>query len=199
MISSVSVMPLNRPRDNRRVPLSVHLGVVAIAVGLCCFIWWVTGDLKSSPVKPMPKMVEGAVIDVPITLVAADKSDLACAFDGDVDGLRCAFQGRDVAWADIDTKNAEVRKRLLAPYMTVDKTMLLIPGLFENPEVDGRVRDEAPRRLARNKQRRFTAQCKVVLRRAVGGVLVRWVPNKAWEGPHKVWVGEAGDCVVVEP
>ena len=191
-------MPTKKP-EGTKTTAATHYGVASIAIGVCVFIWWVTGDPSKPPVRPKPDLYLGAVIDAPITLVSADKTDLACAFDKEVLGYRCAFTNKTDATAGLDTNNAEQRKKLLAPYMTVDNTMFLIPGLFEDPSVDERWRDEGMKRIPRDKQERFTAQCNVTLREEVDGVLVRWAPTKDWEGPHKVWVGEASDCRVSEP
>ena len=200
---------------------AIHFGVAAITVGICVFIWWVTGDPSKPPERPKPAMFKGAEIDAPITLVSADKTDLACVFEREVDGFHCAFKKKDEPWVsadatkaegdtdpekadgseepDTDAAKAEPRKKMLAPYMTVDSTLFLIPGLFEDPAVDERYRDDLPRRLPRAKQERFTAQCKLTLRSEVEGVLVRWSSSGAWQGPHKVWIGEASECRVSEP
>lgn len=194
---------------------STHYGVAAIIVGVCGFIWWVTGETSKPTERPKPTLSVGAVIDVPITLVAADKSDLACAASKEFGGFRCEYQSTSsksepqaeqsttgiggTRWPDVDPSNAEHRKTMLAPYMTVDNTMFLIPGLFEDSAVDERYRDEGPRRVPRDKQDRFTAQCDLTLREEVEGVMVRWTPTAKWQGPHKVWIGETSNCRVSEP
>ncbi|MCU0692023.1 MAG: hypothetical protein MUF54_11525 [Polyangiaceae bacterium] len=178
---------------------TTHYGVAAIALGLSVYIWWATGDPATPPERPKPEMFEGAGIDGPITLVTADKHDLSCSMPQEVAGYRCAFKEPDEPWPGVDTKDPEARKKLLAPYMTVDDVMFLIPGMFEEPAVDERYRDEIPKRLARDKLERFTAQCKLKLVKHVDAVQVQWQPKTAWQGPHKVWIAEATSCQVSEP
>jgi hypothetical protein len=176
-----------------------HYGVAAIAIGLSAYIWWVTGDPSTPPEHPKPSLFQDAVIDVPLTLVTADKTDLACASEQEFEGYHCAFKKTTEAWPDLDATNAEHRKKMLVPYMTVDNVMFLIPGMFEDPAIDERYRDEVPRKLPRDRLERFTAQCKLTLRKEVEGVMVRWNPTGDWQGPNKVWIGEVSNCQVSEP
>jgi hypothetical protein len=178
---------------------ATHYGVAVIAVGLSVYTWWVTGDPTTPPEQPKPTLHQDAVIDAPITLVTADKTDLACASESEIDGFRCAFKKPNEPWPDVDPTNAEHRKKMLVPYMTVDNVMFLIPGMFEDPAVDERFRDEVPRRLPRDKLERFTAQCKLTLRKEMDAVMVRWNPTGDWQGPHKIWIGETSNCQVSEP
>ena len=192
--------PTSHPQAERLiVGKATHYGVAAIALGLGIYIWWATGDPATPPESPKPSMYVGAVLDVPITLVTADKSDLACAVDADFDGYRCQYQTKEKAWEGLDPKNPEHRKKMLVPYMTVDDVMFLIPGMFEDPAVDERYRDELPKARSRERLERFTAQCKLKLIREVENVVVRWKPEGEWQGPHKVWIGEASSCQVSEP
>lgn len=192
-------MSQKKPERSSTVPKGTHYGIAALALGLGVYIWWATGDPSTPPVQPKPTLIQGAVIDAPITLVTADKTDLACAWEQELDGYHCAFKKPDEAWPDLDTTNAEQRKKMLVPYMTVDDVMFLIPGMFEDPAVDERYRDELPKRRPRDKLERFTAQCKLKLLKEVEDVRVRWNPTAEWQGPSKVWIGEVGSCQVSEP
>ncbi len=192
-------MPDKKPAPKSSVPKGTHYGVAAFAVGLGVYIWWATGDPTNPPKPPKPDLHEGAEIDAPITLVTADKQDLACASDKEFEGYHCAFKTPEDTWPDLDTRDPEQRKKMLVPYMTVDDVMFLIPGLFEQPSVDERYRDELPRARSRDKLERFTAQCKLKVRKQWEGVMVRWSPKAEWQGPQKVWIGEVSNCQVSEP
>jgi len=178
---------------------AVHYGFLGVSVLLGGYIWWATGDLNPPPVRPAPSMYAGAEIDAPITLVTADKHDLTCAWADAADGYHCAFATPEKTWPDFDDKDATARKQLLAPYKTIDDILFLIPGMFEDPAVDERYRDEPPGRKPRDKLERFTAQCKLKLLREVEGVRVKWFQNGEWQGPHKVWIGVPVSCQVSEP
>ncbi len=178
----------------------VHYGFLGIMVALGGYIWWATGDLNPPPQRPQPSMFPGAEIDAPITLVTADKHDLMCAWKESADGYHCAYQEPDKPWPDFDDKDPSARRVLLAPYKTIDDILFLIPGMFENPAVDERYRDEPPTNRPREKLERFTAQCKLRLLREVEGVRVKWFQKGGeWQGPHKVWIGVPQDCQVSEP
>lgn len=181
------------------IPKSTHIGVGVIAIALCSYIWWVTGDPAVLPKKNQPELSQGTVIDAPITLVSADKRDLACASDLEFEGYHCAFKTSQEPWPDWDLSNAEIRKKTLSPYMTVDNIMFLIPGLFEDPAINERYQDDAPHSQSRDNLDRFTAQCKLKAVHQLEGVMVRWLPTGKWQGPHKVWIGEASNCQVSDP
>jgi len=172
------------------------LAVGALVVG---FIFWVTGDPIKPPVQRKPTLEGGKVLDAPITLLAADKFDLACASDLEWEGYRCEFKKDGESWPGVEVQAEADRKKMLAPYMTVDNTLFLIPGLFEDTAVDERYRYEAPRRASRDKQERFTAQCKLTLRHVVEAVKIRWSPNDKWQQKENVWIGEVSQCQVGEP
>ncbi len=193
--------------DRPNVPTKVvHFGFLGTAVFLGGYMWWATGDVVPAPTPPKPSLYAGAEIDAPITLVTADKHDLNCAKDEAADGYHCAFKAPDVPWPDFDERDPEARKKLLAPYKTVDDTLFLIPGMFEDPAVDERYRDEPSTSKPRDKLERFTAQCKLKLLREVDLVQVKWFrdADKAkdrtlWQGPQKAWIGVPINCQVSEP
>ncbi len=188
-------------KKRERVGIGVkgtHYGVVALALGFGLYTWWVTGDPTNPPEIPKPVLHKDAVIDAPITLVTADKFDLSCASEHEVNGYHCAFKKPDEPWPDLDAKDPEQRKKMLVPYMTVDNVMFLIPGMFEDPAVDERYRDELPTHKPRERLERFTAQCKLKLIKDID-VQVRWGPKKSWENNGKAWVGEVSNCQVSEP
>ena len=111
---------------------------IALSAGLCFYIWWVRSDPNPAPATPRPTMFEGATLDAPVTLVSADKHDLSCAFENEVEGYHCEFAKTDKPWTEAHPDDSKDRKKLLAPYKTVDDTLFLIAGLFEEPAVDER-------------------------------------------------------------
>ncbi len=176
----------------------VALGV--LFVGTALYIWWATGNPSRPPPRPVPSMYEGAMVDAPITLVTSDKFDLSCALGTEVEGFQCEYASpetlRGAAGKDMD---AQARKKLLAPYKTIDDVLYLIPGLFEEPAVEERYQDEPPTRKPKEKLQRFTAQCKLKLVKQVEGVRMRWHTNETWKGPQRAWIGVPSSCQVSEP
>lgn len=181
-------------------PKTSQYGYIAFALLLAGFSWWIRSDPNPPPTHPKPVMVTGAEIDAPITLVTADRNDLACVHEKEVMGFHCEYQTQEKTWASThEGPEANDRKKLLAPYKTIDDITLLIPGLFEDPAIDERYRDEPPGKLSKEKLNRFTAQCKVKLLGEVEPVSVRWWPKQPWQGPQKIWLATASNCQVSEP
>jgi hypothetical protein len=190
----------NTPSASRASKPSEY-AFIAFALGLGLFIWWVRSDPNPPPTRPQPEMVKGALIDAPVTLVTSDRNDLACMWPNkgtDEGGYHCEFISQEKPWADGAAEKTD-RKKVLSPYKTIDDVLILIPGLFEEPAVLERYQDELPGKAPKDKLARFTAQCKVKLLTEVEGVMVRWNPKGPWQGPHKVWIGEASNCQVSEP
>jgi hypothetical protein len=186
-----------------RVPANSRasqIGFLALALGLGGYIYWVRSDPNPPPTHPMPELVKGAEIDAPITLVAADKTDLACMHATEEEGFHCEYATTDKTWAETHQgPDATDRRKLLSPYKTIDDLLFFIPGLFEDPAVDERYKDEPSAKAPRDKQSRFTAQCKLKLLKEVESVMVRWHPKGGWQGPQKAWIGTVSSCQVSEP
>jgi hypothetical protein len=136
------------------------------------------------PAAPGTDFTEGQSTDVAITLITADARDLACAADKDLDGARCAF--------DPDGKPVATSGPVLAPYMTVDNVLLLVPDLWKEPALAKRLAEDPP--TDRERSKRFTAKCKMQLARPMKGFFLRWDPNATWQWTDKAWVGSISRC-----
>ena len=177
-----------------------QIGFLALALGLSGYIYWVRSDPNPPPTHPMPELVKGAEIDAPITLVAADRTDLGCVLASEEEGFHCEYASSDKTWADAHPgPDANDRRKMLVPYKTIDDLLFFIPGLFEDPAVDERYKDEPSAKAPRDKQSRFTAQCKLKLLKEIDNVMVRWAPRATWQGPQKGWIGTVSSCQVSEP
>lgn len=133
----------------------------------------------------------GKTVPVEITLVTADARDLACAADGAVRGARCAFDREGRPWRG-------ERAGLLAPYMTTNHVLLLIPDLFAEPAIAARLAEEPYEGKARNTLRRFVASCSLHAQSKVKNFYVRWSPTSAWNHHKEAWAGTISDCSVRE-
>lgn len=135
---------------------------------------------------------EGKTVPVDITLVTADVHDLACAADFSVDGARCAFDRSGQPWKDAPTGG------LLAPYMTVNNVLLLVPDLFSEPAIARRLAQEPSEGKPRNTLRRFTASCQFHAIQKGKDFYVRWMPTAAWSHRKEAWVGRISGCEIRE-
>jgi hypothetical protein len=119
-----------------------------------------------------PQAEPGDVVDANITLITADRKDLDCAATEGLKGYRCGF-------SDEKTPRTVDEKHRLRSYLTLDRELYLIPGLFLEPAIEGRYKTEPPDK-PRNQLRRFTAKCKVKIVGELDDVRLRWSPGAPW-------------------
>lgn len=163
---------------NRRIEWS--LVVVAALAAVPLWLWRGGGG-------------PGTVIEVPLTLVTADKHALTCALNRPVGRYRCAFSAPDAAWptppSPADT---------LTQYLTTERRLLLIPGLFEQPALRARYESERPQGRRLSELHRFTATCRVRLLEKVQWVHTRWAKRGKWDRSEGAWVVEPLGCTTQE-
>lgn len=145
--------------------------------------------------KTPRRLAKGATIDVAITLVTADARDLACASDETVAGARCLYDEAGNLRSGLPTGDAAGQSaEVLAPYMTTDNVLFLVPGLFAEPAVAQRYREDPPT-VERERLKRFTARCRMKLEGRANDVAVRWSPDAAFgPQPSGAWVGRVSEC-----
>jgi len=130
-------------------------------------------------------------VDAPITLVTADREDLACALGKAVGQYKCEFRAAGQPWPE-----APSPKDKLAPYFTTDRQMFLIPGLFEQPALAARYKSEPPAGKPREQLKRFVARCRLHLIEKVEGFQTRWMTNSNFGPADGAWVAEPQDCKI---
>jgi len=132
-------------------------------------------------------------VTVKITLITADRGDLDCALDQEVSGLRCAFLGNTTA-----VSPPPPPEQLLAPYMTPDRRMLLVPALFEEPALQARYDRERPVGRPKHRLKRFVATCQVHLLTKVPKLKVRFGKRSNWGDATDAWVAKPESCTVAD-
>jgi hypothetical protein len=133
----------------------------------------------------------GAVVDAPITLITSDRENLACALPRSIGHFRCAFRTPQERWRD-----PPGREDLLAPYLTPDRQMFLVPGLFVQPALLDRYAQESPARVPPERLQRFIARCRMRLVERVDDFQARWQQNGNWGPQTGAWVAEPITCRV---
>jgi hypothetical protein len=123
-----------------------------------------------------------------ITLVTADRTDVACVSLKGFQGYYCGFSTEIINWQG-DEQNK------LAPYYTVDRHQYLIPGLFLEPAIRARYQSEPPNK-PREQLKRFTARCQIKIVGKLAGVRTHWVANTAWGNPEDIEVGTVSGCKI---
>lgn len=129
----------------------------------------------------------GSTVTGDLTLVAADRDELDCAAEKGVGNYLCGF-------ADENKPRQIDEAKKLRPYMTIDRHLYLIPGLFTEKAVQQR--HSAEQQKARADQKRFTAKCKIKVMGEVDNVKLRWNPTGSWEPPKKFPVATVSDCTI---
>jgi hypothetical protein len=142
----------------------------------------------------------GRTVDVGITLVTADSRDLACASDETVAGARCLYDAKGTLRDGLPTGDEAGRAAdVLAPYMTTDNVLFLVPGLFAEPAIAKRFAEEPPT-VSRDRLKRFTAHCQLKIEARAKDLAVRWEPTAAFgPQPDGAWVGRVSSCSIEAP
>jgi hypothetical protein len=124
----------------------------------------------------------GDVVDAPLTLIPSDRDQLACAIDHPVGAFRCAFLA-----SGAPAEPAVAKEGLLAPYMTTERVMYLIPGLFEQPAFSNYF-------SLHHGDGRFTMDCKLRLVSFEANYRVRFRPSDDWGNGAAAWVAAPVSC-----
>jgi len=133
----------------------------------------------------------GDGVSLRITLITSDRHDLACALDDAVAGLRCAYRSDGTAVEPVPAAD-----QLLAPYMTPDRRLLLVPGLFEQPAITARYDQEKPIGRPRQRLKRFVATCQMQLLTKVPQAKVRFGKRGNWDQVADTWIAKPTNCSV---
>jgi hypothetical protein len=124
----------------------------------------------------------GTTRSVEITLVRDDKTNLACASDHSVAGLRCGY-GRDQK--PVSSLTAD-KPEMLQPYSTLGGELLLGAGLWTAADM----RQTLP-------ETRFSVVCNYNIKGVMKSASIRFSPTGRFNPTGKtVTVGSLNDCVV---
>jgi hypothetical protein len=119
---------------------------------------------------------------VELTVVREDKTNLACASDHAIAGLRCGH-GRDQR--PVGSLSAD-KPEMLQPYSTVGGELLLGAGLWTSPDM----KQTLP-------SGRFSVVCNYTIKGVMKSARIRFDPASSFNGMGKtVTVGSLTDCVL---
>lgn len=169
---------------------SERMSIVVVTCALAIFLLSTGLASGRSTVRTARGLSPGKTIPVSITLVTADARDLACAGDMEVGGARCGFRGDGSLWPGPQTG------KRLAPYMTVDNLLFLIPDLWSEPALAAQLQKDPPAGVSRESLKRFAAKCQFTAAGKAEEFFVRWSPTGAWSHRPEAWVGRISDCTI---
>jgi hypothetical protein len=133
-----------------------------------------TWSLRAAAAVGKGRMVE-------LTLVAADRTNLACASATVVDGLHCAFGADAMPWAGAESGG------VLQPFTTTDRKTILGAGLWDQPALGATL-----------PKQRFRARCEFAPIGEAQAPKVRWSPG-AFKDSAGGWpVGRLSNCTVLD-
>lgn len=167
---------------------SERMSIVLITCALAIFLL-ATGLTSGRSSAKTVRLAQGKTIPVRLTLITADSKDLACAGDMEIGGARCAFRSDGGIWPGRQPQTK------LAPYMTVDNALVLIPDLWNEPALAARLQSEPPTG-ARDGLKRFTASCQLTGEAKAEDFFVRWSQRGAWAHRSMAWVGRISGCTI---
>ncbi|MGE5788857.1 MAG: hypothetical protein ACM3ZE_29985 [Myxococcales bacterium] len=151
-----------------------------IGIALWLIFAWSGYNTKYSQATDSWKLNSTKMIE--ITLIAEDKTNLACASDVSVEGLHCGYDARhNKRPGEVDTDPT-----ILQPYNTVANELFMGAGLWTAPVLKGQLPGQ-----------RFTVMCNYKVMGAAKNVSLRWAAKGGFD-PVKtsVAVGALTDCVI---
>jgi hypothetical protein len=178
--SSPDSSPESSPAPARPAPPRRRGWMILAAIGLAILFMWTSWGRGPG---------RGSIVPASITLVTADRDDLACASDKVVGDYRCEFRAPGTRWPD---QPAPVDR--LAPYYTVDQKLYVVAGLFEEPALAKRYADEEQHHLPRDQRPRFVADCQLKLVGRLKDFQTRWLKTGGWGHQADAWVATPSDC-----
>lgn len=190
--------PPGEPVLSGRLVLVVALFVAMVFIPLSPLSGWIS---KKAPTPTQAQEWKvGAEGTVHLTVVTADYNKLACAHPEAVGGFHCAYADERKAWpAEPGAPLDDNKARVIQPYRTTDGTLLLLAGLWAQPEVATRLHNEPPGAVAENKLARFVVECRVRFLADWQEVPVRWAPGQAFARQGNGEESKTKSAPVAEP
>jgi hypothetical protein len=151
--------------------------------------------------KPVATWQVGTEADVEVTVITPDAKRLQCAHDNPVEDLHCGYTANKRPWrrtpnAPLDDNDAHV----IQPYRTADtNALVLVSGLWAQPEVALRLHREPPNVADVDKNLRFVAYCRVRFIGELEKVSLRWDTNGKWAEEPKAMVAKPLRCTLQPP
>lgn len=179
--------------------------VVALALALAMSVIPVSG-LGRHITKSAPKTAEratwsvGQKASVHITVVTSDYLQLGCADERELNGYHCEFKNERERWppAEADAPVDDNKSTILQPYRTTDRNLMLLAGLWAQPEVATRLHTEPPSGIKKGKLARFVVACEVTFLKEWENPQIRWETGERWSSQGKAMVAELESCEILE-
>jgi hypothetical protein len=162
---------------------------------------WLDRHIHPTPIKAAETWEIGKEAQLELTLVTADARRLNCAHDQVLAGQHCGFSANKHAWPRAPGELADDNDYdVIQPYRTADtNALVLVSGIWAQPELALRVHREPPAYYDVKKQARFVAYCKVRFVGELTNVSLRWDTGARWQEEPKAMVAQALSCTLEPP
>lgn len=197
--------PPKRRRPAEPLPVaSGHFLIAAALVGaMIIFPFSPIANWISPPQQEVTDTVGwqiGATGKAKVTLVTADYELLGCNSDVTADGAHCSHKTDTEAWPKDPTAPLDDNGRnLVQPYRTwPDNKLVLIAGLWAEPNMALRLHREPSAGVPQQKLARFVADCQLKFVGKVENVRVRWSPGQTWQQEGGAFVARPVSCTLSE-
>lgn len=200
--------PSPRKREASQLPvLGGRLGIgIALLAGIALVApqWlnaWIDRTLHPQTPKPAAKWEIGTEANVELTLITADAKRLHCAHDEMIGAAHCGYTANKRPWqrqpgAPMDDNDENV----IQPYRTADtNALILVSGLWAQPELAMRLHREPPNVSDVDKQLRFVAYCKVRFVGELKKAALRWDTGGKWHDDQEAFVANPVSCTLEAP
>lgn len=196
------------PPPGKEVPVlgGRLVGAIALLAGIALVSHqtmnqWLDRHLHPNAAKPAAVWEVGKEAPVELTLITADSRRLNCAHDQAIEGQHCGFKASKQPWprqpGDLSDDNDYA---VIQPYRTADtNALVLVSGLWAQPELALRVHREPPGHYDVKKQVRFVAYCNVRFVGELADVELRWDVGGKWLKEPKALVAQALSCTLEPP
>lgn len=192
------------PREDEEPVLSGRM-IIALAFALAMIVIPQQTTLRNAITKTAPQTTVraawkvGQTANVHLTVVTSDYSQMACADTRRSGEAHCEYENERERWPrDADAPIDDNKRTILQPYRTTDKNLLLLPGLWAQPEVAMRLHTEPSQGVSEKKLARFVVDCEVKFLEEWQNAFVRWKPNERWSNQGTAMVGEIVSCHILE-
>jgi hypothetical protein len=166
--------------ENKKAGGSRSKVFLVVVIGAAVILGGILVLQRSSPA--------GHARSADITLVTSDRTGVECVSSNEIKGMHCGYASESKPWPSDE-------KTMLRPYLTLDRHLYLVPGLFLEPAILNRFQSELPDKPGQQ-LKRFTAHCTITVIGKVAGVRTRFFANTDWSNPEEVEVGTLSDCKI---
>lgn len=191
-------------REDEEPVLSGRM-IIALAFVLAMVVVPQQSTLRNAITKTAPQTTVreawkvGQTANIHLTVVTSDYSQMACADTRRSGEAHCEYENERERWPQKPDAPVDNNKRhILQPYRTTDKNLLLLPGLWAQPEVAMRLHTEPSQGVSEAKLARFVVDCEVKFLEEWQNAFVRWKPNERWSNQGTAMVGELISCRILE-